>query len=118
MDKLKRIIANSLDADKASDISVISLNGKSSLADYMVVASGTSQRHLLTLADHLEQKLRLMGLPRIAIEGRKSEGWIVVDAGDVIVHLFKPAARLHYNLEKMWGLNLPKVRSSQAEMAP
>jgi ribosome-associated protein len=113
VDKLKRIIEKSLDSDKAQDVAVIPLVGKSSLADYMLVATGTSQRHLATLADHLEQKLKGLGLPLISVEGKGADGWVLVDAGDVIVHLFKRETRQHYNLEKMWGLDL-----RQAEMAP
>jgi ribosome-associated protein len=113
VDKLKRVIETSLDNDKAQDVVVIPLAGKSSLADYMVVASGTSQRHLLTLAEHLETKLKGLGLPLVSIEGKGSDGWVLLDAGDVIVHLFKPELRRHYGLEKMWGLDLQR-----AEMVP
>ncbi len=118
MDKLKRLVKTSLDNDKAQEIVAIPLTGKSSLADFMVIASGTSQRHLNTLADHLEMKLKALGLPHVYVEGRSSEGWVVVDAGDVIIHLFKPDIRTRYNLEKMWGLDLPKAPRREAEMAP
>jgi ribosome-associated protein len=107
VDKLKKLIHSSLDNAKAQDIVAIPLSGKSSLADYMIIASGTSQRHLHTLASHLKKALT----GPVSIEGQHSEGWMVVDAGDIIVHLFKPEARRHFNLEKMWGLNLPAAEA-------
>ena len=112
MEKLKRIIESSLDDDKASNIVAIPLAGKSSLADYMVVASGTSNRHLKTLAEHITQKLRAIGLGDVVVDGKESEDWMVVDAGDVLVHLMKPEARLVYNLEKMWGMELPNIEAA------
>ncbi len=115
MDKLKRLIKTSLDADKAHDIVAIPLTGKSSLADYMIIASGTSQRHIHTLANHLEEKLGAIGVPRLGVEGKKSEGWMVVDAGNIIIHLFRPETRRHYNLEKMWGLNVHNTEPHKAE---
>ncbi len=104
MQKLKRLIEASLDDDKAEDIVAIDLAGKSTLADYMIVASGLSQRHISTLADHIAEKLRIVGYPRVPTEGKDSSDWVVLDAGDIIVHLFRPAARRHYNLEKMWAM--------------
>lgn len=112
MDKLKRIIESSLDDDKADNVKSIDLAGKSSLADYMIVASGTSHRHLKALAEHITQKLRAIGFDFVAVDGQDSEDWMVVDAGDVIVHLMKPEARLSYNLEKMWGADLPAVEAA------
>ncbi len=104
MRKLKRLIETSLDDDKAQDIVAIDLAGKSSLADYMIVASGLSQRHLSALADHLMDKLRAIGFGSVPIEGKESSDWVVLDAGNIIVHLFHPEARRHYNLEKMWAM--------------
>ncbi len=106
MEKLKRIIQTSLDDDKAEDIVALDLAGKSSLADYMVIASGTSQRHMQTLAEHIAEKLRAIGFDFVSVDGRESEDWIVVDAGDVLVHIMRPDARRTYNLEKMWGADL------------
>ena len=74
----------------------------------MIIASGTSQRHVAALADHLSDKLKSIGLPPLSVEGTEYSDWVLVDAGDVIVHLFKPEARAHYNLEKMWSVSLPK----------
>jgi ribosome-associated protein len=102
--KLKRLIEASLDDGKAQDIVAIDLAGKSSLADYMIVASGLSQRHITTLAEHIAEKLRVIGFASVPTEGKESSDWIVLDAGDIIVHLFRPEARRHYNLEKMWAM--------------
>ena len=88
---------------KAEDVTRIDLAGKSSIADYMIVASGRSARQVAALADRLLTMLKDRGQKRVPIEGLKSGDWILVDAGDVIVHLFRPEIRARYNLEKMWG---------------
>ncbi len=106
-----RVILASLDDDKAEDVSVIGLKGKSSLADQIVVASGRSQRHVATLAEHVSERLKAQGVPRVPIEGLRLSEWVVVDAGDIIVHLFQPEARAHYGIEKMWSLTKPKAQS-------
>jgi ribosome-associated protein len=110
--KLKTLIEKSLDDGKAIDIVTVDLAGKSSLGDYMIIASGTSQRHITTLADHIVDKLENNGLGGIPIEGRDSSDWVVVDAGNIIVHLFHPEARKHYNLEKMWSMALPPIEAA------
>ena len=92
----------SLDDDKALDIVSIPLAGKSSIADHMIVASGSSSRQLAAMADHLERRLKDVGCPPIGSEGVDSGDWILIDAGDVIVHLFRPEVREFYQLEKMW----------------
>lgn len=92
----------SLDDDKAEDVIVIELKGKTEIADYMVVASGTSQRHVGALADHLRDKLKGSGVKGVALEGADQCDWVLVDAGDVVVHLFRPEVRDFYQLEKMW----------------
>lgn len=104
MNKLKKIIEASLDSEKASDISVIDLAGKSSLADYMIVATGLSQKHLSALADRIVEKLEALGIKRVPVEGKAPTDWIVVDAGNIIVHLFRQETRNLYNLEKMWAM--------------
>jgi ribosome-associated protein len=92
-----------LDDDKAADPVVIDLAGRTSIADYMVVASGTSSRHVQAMAEHLVEKLEAKGLKGIRIEGADQGDWVLIDGGDIIVHLFKPEARTLYGLEKMWG---------------
>lgn len=87
---------------------VVDLHGKSSIADYMVIASGRSQRQVLSMAQHLEQKLKAAGAKRVAVEGARQGDWVLIDGGDVIVHLFRPEIRRFYNLEKMWGMTLPE----------
>lgn len=80
----------------------IDLAGKTSLADYLVIASGTSQRQVVAMADHLIEKLKKMGIKGVQAEGRDQGDWVVIDGFDVIVHLFRPEVREFYNLEKMW----------------
>lgn len=92
-----------MDADKAVDIHTIDLKGQSPIADYMIVASGTSSRHVGALAQKLRDILESRGLKGIRLEGIAQSDWVVVDAGDVIVHIFKPEVRSFYNIEKMWG---------------
>lgn len=81
--------------------------GKTSIADHMVIASGQSRRHLSTLAEHVIRDLKTRKYPAISVEGQEQCEWIVIDFGDVIVHLFKPDVRDRYNLEKMWDFNMP-----------
>ena len=92
-----------MDADKAEDIISIDLTGKSSIADYMVIATGRSSRQLAAMAQHLDEKLSKTGIKQVSIEGLTQGEWVLLDGGDVIVHLFKPDVRRFYNLEKMWG---------------
>lgn len=102
-DSLKHLIEASLDDDKAENIVTIDLNGKSSFADYMIVASGRSARHVSTLADKLAARLKEQELQILSIEGKESGDWVLVDCGDIIVHLFRPETREIYQLEKMWS---------------
>lgn len=95
-------ITNSLEDDKAIDISVIELEGKSSIADQMVIASGSSARHVGAIADHLLTRLKEYGFGKQPVEGMPQADWVLIDARDVIVHLFRPEVRAYYNLEKMW----------------
>ena len=94
----------SLGDDKAQDIVVISLAGKTDIADYMVIASGTSSRHVGAMAEHLRENMKALGLEGVALEGAGSSDWVLIDGGDVIVHLFRPEVRDFYALEKMWGI--------------
>lgn len=102
--KLVRLVADSLDDDKAQDVVVIDLTGRTTIADFMIVASGTSQRHVGAMAEHLERKLKAQGLARLSIEGMPQREWVLIDAGDVVVHLFRPEVRTFYDLEKMWAV--------------
>ena len=115
VDFLKRIIESSLDDDKAEDIVTIDLAGKSSFADYMIVASGRSQRHVFTLADKLSSRLKDAGNAPLSIEGQENCDWVVVDCGDIIVHLFKPEIREMYNLEKMWATPVITAETATAK---
>jgi ribosome-associated protein len=87
---------------KAEDIVTIDLSGKSSIADAMVVASGRSQRHVASVAENVVKALHQAGVPNVRIEGLRQADWVLIDAGDVIVHVFRPEARAFYDLEKMW----------------
>ncbi len=98
----------SLDDDKAEDIVVIDLEGKSSIADYMVIASGRSTRQLGAMAEHLREKIKEREGDTPGIEGARQGDWVLIDGGDIIVHLFRPEVRSFYNLEKMWGVSLPE----------
>lgn len=104
---LRSLVVEQLEDDKAEDIIVIELSGKSSLADYMVVASGSSARHVGAMAMHLDEKLSTAGAERVTTEGMPQNDWVLIDSGDVIVHLFRPEVRAFYQLEKMWGATTP-----------
>jgi ribosome-associated protein len=100
---LLRLIERSLDDDKAVDPVTIDLEGKTAFADAMIVASGTSQRHIAAMADKLLERLKAAGYRDVTAEGGGGEAdWVLIDTGDVIVHLFKPETRDFYNLEKLW----------------
>jgi len=92
-----------LDDDKAEDIVTIDLDGKSDIADAMVVASGRSQRHVGAMADKVMRRLKEAGYGRAKVEGATACDWVLIDAGDVIVHLFRPEVRAFYNLERAWS---------------
>lgn len=106
------LVTHSLDADKAEEITVLDLRGKSSIADYMVIASGRSSRHLGSMAQHLQEKLGSRKISGVAIEGATQGDWVLVDGGDIIVQLFRPEIRAFYNLEKMWGAGLQEEISA------
>ena len=108
------MVGKSLDDDKAVDVVVIDLRNKSSIADYMVIASGRSSRQVGAMAEHLRAKLKIAGVPDVGVEGERLGDWVLVDGGDVIVHLFRPEIRSFYNLEKMWGAELPESHRAVA----
>jgi nicotinate (nicotinamide) nucleotide adenylyltransferase/ribosome silencing factor RsfS/YbeB/iojap len=105
---LLRQIIGSLEDGKAEDIVTIDLAGKTTIADYMVVATGRSARQVVSLTEHLEQAIP----GRVAVEGKSQGDWVLLDAGDVIVHIFRPEIRAYYNLEKMWGSDLPDAEAA------
>lgn len=100
--KLLNLIEKTLDDNKAQDVVTIDLKGKTSIANFMVVASGTSNRHVASLADKLKTELKNNGYPNSS-EGEEKANWVLIDAFDVIVHIFCPEVREFYNLEKMWN---------------
>ena len=108
--RLLNVVLDTLDASKAEQVAVIDLKGKTSIGDQMVVASGRSQRHVGAVADHLLRKLKEEGLGRARVEGMPQCDWVLIDAGDVIVHIFRPEVRDFYNLEKMWSADRPMER--------
>ena len=113
MDKisnLKTIILNTLDSNKALDIVSIDLTCKSSIADYMIVASGTSSRHIQALSEQVLEKIKLNGIKNCKIEGTNSSDWKLIDGIDIIVHIFNPEKRKFYELEKMWSELIPKEK--------
>ena len=113
MDKisdLKKKILNTLDSNKALDIVSISLENKSSIADYMIIASGTSSRHIQALSEQVLEKFKINGIKNCKIEGKDSNDWKLIDGMDVIVHIFNPEKRKFYELEKMWSELIPKEK--------
>ena len=102
---IEQAVLAKLDEDKAQDIVLIDLKGKSPMADTMIVASGRSHRHVGALADHLLRTLKENGMGRAKVEGLPHCDWVLIDAGDVIVHLFRPEVRLFYNIEKIWAVD-------------
>ena len=114
MDKisdLKEIVINTLDLNKAQDIVTIDLKDKSSMADYMIIASGTSSRHIQSLSEQVLEKLKNNGVKDSKIEGKESGEWKLVDGIDLIVHIFHPEKRELYDLEKMWSEEIPKQKA-------
>ena len=109
--ELKNIIEKILDNNKAKDIISIDLKNKSYIADYMIIASGTSSRHLQSLSENLVVELKRKGIYDCRIEGRESNDWKLVDAIYIIVHIFHPDKRKFYDLEKMWSEEIPKEKA-------
>lgn len=106
LDQLQKIIVTSLEDDKAEEVVALDLQGRAAFADRMVVATGIADRQISAMATHLEEKLHEAGLKRVLIEGGTGSDWVLIDAGDIIVHLFKPEARAMYGIERMWGAEL------------
>jgi ribosome-associated protein len=110
--EIKNQIETILDNNKAKDIVSIDLKKKSYIADYMIIASGTSSRHLQSLSENLVSELKKIGINNCRIEGRDSSDWKLVDTIDIIVHIFHPEKREFYDLEKMWSEPIPKEKAS------
>ena len=113
MDKisnLKEIIVKTLDSNKALDIISIDLANKSSMADYMIIASGTSSRHLQSLSEQVLEQFKKNGVLNSKIEGKDSNNWKLIDGIDLIVHIFNPEKRKFYELEKIWSELIPKEK--------
>tara|TARA_B110000438_G_C15344073_1_gene449178 strand:- start:96 stop:443 length:348 start_codon:yes stop_codon:yes gene_type:complete len=110
--EIKKNIEKILDENKALNITSINLRNKSYIADYMIIASGTSSRHLQALSEILVAELKKIGLDRCRIEGKESNDWKLVDAIDIIIHIFHPEKREFYDLEKMWSEEIPKEKAT------
>lgn len=106
---LEDLILSRLDDDKAEEVVLIDLRGKSPMADSMIVASGRSHRHVGALADHVMRALKEAGHGKARVEGLPHCDWVLIDAGDVVVHLFRPEVRSFYNIEKIWSVDSPHI---------
>ena len=111
VNQIKEIIEKTLNKNKANNIVTIDLKKKSYIADYMIIASGTSSRHLQSISENILVELKKFGLNNCRIEGYESSEWKLVDAIDIIVHLFHPEKRTFYDIEKMWSEELPKEKA-------
>lgn len=111
---LEDLILTRLDDDKAQDIVFINLKGKSAVADGLIVASGRSHRHVGAMADHLLRALKENGYGRARVEGMPHCDWVLIDTGDVVIHLFRPEVRSFYNIEKIWSVDTPGHRTDAA----
>ena len=110
IDQLKKEIESILVDNKALEIKSINLRNKTSIADFMIIASGNSSRHIQALSEILLERLKNKGLENCRLEGRNSDDWKLIDAIDIIVHIFHPEKRKFYDLEKMWSELIPKER--------
>lgn len=104
-----QLIQRTLDDGQAEDVVVIDLAGKTAIADHMIICTGRSSRHIATLAERLAVALKAAGRPRVPVEGADAGDWVLVDAGDAIIHIFRDEVRRAYNLEKMWGVEFPEA---------
>ena len=110
IDQLKKEIENILNKNKAKEVKVINLRDKTSIADFMIVASGNSSRHIQALSEILLEELKKKGIENCHLEGRNSKEWKLIDAVDIIIHIFHPEKRKFYDLERMWSELIPKER--------
>jgi len=112
--KLLGLVERSLEDDKAENVVAIDLSRKSSIADFMVIATGRSARQLGAMAEHLMVKFKASGVKSAGVEGAATGDWLLIDGGDIVVHLFRAEIRTLYNLEKMWGMELPEPERAAA----
>ena len=110
INRLKKEIENILSDNKAVEIKSINLRDKTSIADFMIIASGNSSRHIQALSEILLEKLKKRGIENCRLEGRNSNDWKLIDAVDIIIHIFHPEKRKFYDLERMWSELIPKER--------
>ena len=108
---MQAVIVESLEADKAEEVTTLDLAGRAAFTDRMIIATGLADRQISAMAQHLEEKLEEIGIKRVQIEGAGGSDWVLIDAGDIVIHLFKPDARALYGLEKMWGPDLDEPSS-------
>ena len=106
LDRMQAVIVESLEADKAEEVVAMDLAGRAAFTDRMVIATGLADRQISAMATHLEEKLSEIGIKRVQVEGSGGSDWVLIDAGDIVIHLFKPEARTLYALERMWGAEL------------
>ncbi len=111
-DDLHQLVLDQLEDDQAQEVVSIPLEGKSSIADHMVIASGRSTRQVAAMAQKLAEKIKQAGYGPVRMEGQNAADWVVIDAGDVVVHLFRPEVRSFYNLERMWSFEGGEAKAS------
>jgi ribosome-associated protein len=111
---LHALVMAQLDDDQAQDVVSIPLEGKSSIADHMVIASGRSTRQVASMAQKLAEKIKQAGFGHVRVEGLPAADWVLIDAGDVVIHLFRPEVRSFYNLERMWSFEGSEAASGRA----
>ncbi len=108
VEALCKKLAKVIDVNKGEDIVTLNLRDKCSFADFMIVASGRAPRHVAALADYVADALKKDGIPPLSIEGKDSGDWVLIDAGDIVIHIFRPEIRQFYNIEKMWAIPAPR----------
>lgn len=115
-ERLRDVVIDKLEAMKARDLRMIDVRGQTSITDFLVIASGTSNRHVKSMADEVVVAAKLLENPPIGVEGEREGEWVLVDLGDVVVHLMLPRTREFYGLERMWGVDVP-VAADPAQLA-
>ncbi len=110
---MQAVIVESLESDKAEGVVALDLAGRAAFTDRMVIATGLADRQISAMAIHLEEKLEEIGIKRVQVEGSGGSDWVLIDAGDIVIHLFKPEARALYGLERMWGPELDEPSSEE-----